>query len=134
MQAASRTVLDRELHPEDVDSPSFQDRAFVLIGGTKVPRFVLADMRVSLGDQLDVELGSGRLLRGVTFGDASFWGQPTASLLMTATTRGIFGVLQHCARGRWRPRSSSLALFFVLSQVVESSRRAGSNVQFASTG
>jgi len=73
-EADARTDLDRELHPEFVDSPLFQDRSTVLLGGQTVPRFVLAGVSIVVGDRLDVDLGGGRVVNGVVVDDAFFVG------------------------------------------------------------
>jgi len=73
-EADARTDLDRELHPEYVDSPLFQNRSTVLLGGQTVPRSVLAGVSVVVGDWLDVDLGSGRVVNGVVVNDVFFFG------------------------------------------------------------
>jgi len=73
-EAEARTDLDRELHPEFVDSPLFQDRSSVLQGGQTVQKFALASLDIAIGDRLDVDLGSGRVVRGVVVHDAFFVG------------------------------------------------------------
>jgi len=73
-EADARTDLDRELHPEFVDSPLFQDRSSVLQGGQTVQKFALAGLEIAIGDRLDIDLGSGRVVRGVVVHEAFFVG------------------------------------------------------------
>ena len=73
-EADARTDLDKELHPEFVDTPLFQDPSSVLQGGQKVQNFALAGLDIAVGDRLGVDLGRGRVVRGVVVHDAFFVG------------------------------------------------------------
>ena len=73
-EADARTDLDREPHPEYVDSPLLQNRSTVLLGGQRVPRFVLAGVSVVVGDWLDVDLGGARVVNGVVVDGVFFFG------------------------------------------------------------
>lgn len=67
-----RGEADRELEPEFVDSPLFQDRASVLMSGRLVPRFLLEGARLAAGDRVRASLAGGRLLEGVLIQRAFF--------------------------------------------------------------
>lgn len=71
-KADERTEQDRLLHPEFVDSPLFQDRASVLMTGRLVPKFVLGDVQLSVGDRVSASLVGGCSLDNIVIKRAFF--------------------------------------------------------------
>ena len=70
--ADQRSSIERQLHPEFVDSPLFQDRAASLLCGQSVPRFVLHGLELCAGDQIHVELANGHVVRDALISGSSF--------------------------------------------------------------
>ncbi|KAK1866239.1 hypothetical protein I4F81_008759 [Pyropia yezoensis] len=64
-KADARSNRDRELHPEFIGSPMFQDRASALLSGRLVPRFLLGGVHLAVGDRVCATLVGGQALRGI---------------------------------------------------------------------
>lgn len=103
-KADERSDRERELHPEFVDSPMFQDRASVLLSGRLVPRFVLSGVLLAVGDRISASIVGGGLLDDLSVKRAFFAGATTGLERSEAAHAGDFIV--ECDRVAAEPEAA----------------------------
>lgn len=108
LKADRRRRIDRELHPEFVDSALFRDRSSILMSGRLVPRFLLAGVQLVAGDRVNASLGDGRLLDGMVVRRAFFAAAATGLARTTDAHAGDFVV--ECDHVEGVPQSAGLII------------------------